>query len=139
MTFAPVPSRLASLIVPLVLVIALAQYRWLASTATPYGLPLPEAMVFAPVPSRLASTIVPGIVTVPWLAQYRWLASTATPAGERLEAEVLAPGPGWRRLRARWCRSGWPPRSCPRPRWPSTGGWRPPPPRTAGPGWRRLR
>src|SRR5215472_12687298 len=55
-TFAPVPSRLASLIVPLVLVISLAQYTWLAPTATPYGLPLPEAMVFAPVPFRLAST-----------------------------------------------------------------------------------
>src|SRR6516162_8002830 len=52
MTFAPVPSRLASLIVPTGLVTWLAQYRWLAFTATPYGLPLWEAMTFAPVPSR---------------------------------------------------------------------------------------
>src|SRR6516225_9665151 len=87
MTCAPVPSRLACTIVPAP---KLAQYRWLASTATPTGKLWPEAMTCAPVPSRLASTIVPALMS----AQYRWRASTATPAGSPWpEAMTCAPVP----------------------------------------------
>lgn len=50
-----VPFRLAWVTVPSVL----AQYKWLASTATPCRSSRPSTMVCAPVPSGLASLIVP--------------------------------------------------------------------------------
>src|SRR5215472_2205331 len=93
MTCAPVPSRLASTIMPALM---LAQYRWRASTATASGDFWPEAMTCAPVPSRLASTIVPAPTPARERAldQYRWRASTATPDGSPWpEAMTCAPVP----------------------------------------------
>src|SRR4029453_14166704 len=72
------PSRLATLIVPLEPVVpVLVQYRGLASTVPPAGpsSPRPVASAWRLLPSRLARLTEPPTA----LTQYTWVESTATP------------------------------------------------------------